>query len=230
MFVTRGPMARSRVLARRLARDRRGNALIEFGFVLPILIALGGYGIEISNLALSNLRVSHAALQLADNASRVGLTDAGTGLQQMREVDVVDVIQGLRLETAALTLVNNGRVTLSSLEEKGGKQILRWQRCVGQATGAGYASSYGVAPTDDSGKTVTGMGEAGGVVTAPEGSGVMFVEINYDYQPLFGTLFVEPKKIRYIASMIVRDNRNFTSAITNPSPTATKMTCDKFTT
>ena len=53
----------------------------------------------------------------------------------------------------------------------------------------------------------------------------MFVEINYDYQPLFGTLFVKPSKIHYIASFIVRDNRDY-SQIINPAPTATASTCN----
>ena len=56
----------------RLASARSGVAMLEFALALPIVIGVGAYGLEVSNLALLNLRVSQIALNLADNASRVG--------------------------------------------------------------------------------------------------------------------------------------------------------------
>jgi hypothetical protein len=72
------------------------------------------------------------------------------------------------------------------------------------------------------------MGDSGAQVTAPGGSGVMFVEVNYLTKPLFGTWLTSPARIHYVASFIVRDRRDF-GQIYNPSPTATRMTCDKYT-
>ena len=227
---------------RTFGRDRSGLALIEFALTLPIILAMGGYGVELSFLALSNLRISQFALNLADNASRVG-TVAGAGVTQLREVDLNDVLQGTRREGALINLTTNARITLSSLEnvqqsyDSGRVQRIHWQRCIGLKSGTAFDSTYGTAPAAagsdatqaNAGTTVaTGMGDTGRKVNAYQNSGVMFVEINYQYKPLFGTMFVSPQVIHYSASFTVRDNRDF-SRIYNPSPTATASTCDRYT-
>ena len=102
-------------------------------------------------------------------------------------------------------------------------------------SGPGFDSSYGTtsvtAGTDATSGTQgadapDGMGETGQKVNAPENTGVIYVEVNYQYQPLFGSLFVGATKLHYVASAIVRDKRDF-SQIYNPAPTATPSTCDK---
>lgn len=228
--------------AARLWRDERGISVMEYALGAPLLIALGGYGIEISNLAITNMRVSQYALQLADNASRVG-TMSNLSTVSLREGDINDVLQGLRLFSAGSKLTTYGRVTVSSLEnvqqlyDDDNVQRIHWQRCMGLKSGAGFDSSYGTtsttAGTDGTASTAgtaapTGMGDPGQQVNAPDNNGVIYVEINYQYQPLFGTLFVAPTKLHYVASMLVRDKRDF-SQIYNPAPTAAASTCDKHT-
>ena len=229
---------RGGALLRRLCVETKALALIEFALSLPLVLAMGGYGIEIANLALANLRVSQYALNLADNASRVGIS-SGLTMTQLREADINDVLLATRLESAALQLTTFGRVTLSSLEnvkqsyDAVAVQRIHWQRCVGMKGGAGYDSTYGTTTATAGTDTMPGnagtlaplgMGDAGSTVIAPPDSGVMFVEVNYDYQPLFGTLFVAPTKIHYIASFIVRDRRDF-SHVFNPAPTASIAKC-----
>lgn len=226
-------------LLHRLRSDTSGLAMLEFAFSLPLVMAMGGYGIEISNLALANLRVSQYTLDLADNASRVGAMSS-LSVEQLRESDMNDVLQATRLEGNPVHLTTYGRVTVSSLEnvqqsyDNAPVQRIHWQRCIGLKSGTGYDSSYGTttatAGTDatsaNAGTTQTaGIGDAGSKVIAPAGSGLIFVEVNYDYQSLFGTLFVPKTKIHYIASFIVRDKRDF-SQIFNPSPAATRSTCN----
>ena len=85
-------------MTRRLARlrgDRGGLALIEFALGAPIVLTIGGYGLELSNLSITHMRVSQIALNLADHASRVGLTSTLTPTQ-LREADVNDVMAGAR--------------------------------------------------------------------------------------------------------------------------------------
>ena len=224
---------------RRMRRDRRGLALLEFAFTLPLVLAVGGWGIEESNLALCNLRVSQYALNLADHASRVG-QDATGGVTNLREVDLNDVLQGARLQGASIDLTTRGRITLSSLEnvkqsyDTARVQRIHWQRCLGVMAGTGYDSTYETvtpaagsdATQANAGTTVpNGMGDTGFKVMAPNDSGVMFVEINYQYKPLFGSLYVSPRIIHYIASFIVRDNRLWTKVF-RPLPAATPSTCD----
>ncbi|MBA2935898.1 hypothetical protein HZF05_17600 [Sphingomonas sp. CGMCC 1.13654] len=226
-----------------LRRDTSGLALLEFALTTPLVLLVGGYGVELSNLALTNLRVSQIALNLADHASRVGLSSTLT-TTQLRESDVNDVLEAARLEGSGIDLTTHGRVILSSLEnvqqsyDSTPVQRIHWQRCIGLMSGTGYDSTYGT--TSSTAGTVAtsgyagtaapnGMGDTNYMVTAPSGSGLMFVEINYKYQNLFGSLFVGSKTIHYIASFIVRDKRDY-SMIYNPSPAASRSTCNVYAT
>ena len=237
------PLRRLSALARRLRRDTSGVALLEFAFSLPIVAGIGCYAVELSNFALVSLKVNQIALNLADNASRVG---ASTNLAttQIREVDLNDVLQAARYQGKGISLTTNGRVIVSSLEniqqsydKTGPVQRIHWQRCVGLKSGTGYDSAYGTT-TAAAGTTsaqanagtaaASGMGDAGYSVNAPNGAGVMFVEVNYLYKPLISGYFLGDKRIHFTASFIVRDNRDFTQ-IFNPSPAATRATCDTYT-
>jgi Flp pilus assembly protein TadG len=226
-------------LLRRLRTDRSGLALMEFGFTLPIVLTIGGYGVELSYLSVSNLRVSQAAVNLADNASRVGLLGAAN-VSQLREADINDVLQGTRLENAAIGLTEFGRITLTSLEnvrqaqDTTRVQRIHWQRCIGRMSGTGYDSRWGPADVADGTTTDTatnftnqGVDVPTGIggINAPNDSGVMVVEVNYRYRPLFRSLFVSEQIIRYTQSFVVRDNRDFTR-IYNPAPAATASTCN----
>lgn len=228
-------------LLRRLRSDRSGLALMEFGFTLPIVLTMGGYGVELSYLSVSNLRVSQAAVNLADNASRVGLLGSAN-VSQLREADINDVLQGTRLENAGIRLTEFGRITLTSLEnvrqaqDTARVQRIHWQRCIGQMSGNGYDSRWGgTDPADgttaDTATNFTNQGipkPASLTIDAPNDSGVMVVEVNYRYRPLFRSLFVNEQIIRYTQSFVVRDNRDFTR-IYNPAPAATPSTCNLYT-
>ncbi|WP_249341264.1 MULTISPECIES: histidine kinase [unclassified Sphingomonas] len=231
---------RRRRALRSLAGDRSGTSLIEFALGLPLLLLAGLWGIELTHFAIMNQRVSQLTLELADNASRVGLFSGQTTIQ-LREADINDVLQQTRLHGSAIDLTTKGRVTLSSLEnvkqsyDTAATQRIHWQRCIGTLSGTSYDSSYGTTSVT-AGTTATqadagtaapnGMGDAGSQVSAPPNSGVMFVEVNYLYTPLVGAgWFTSQQRLHYIASFIVRDNRDF-SKLYNPAPAATKATCD----
>ena len=228
-------------LLRRLSGDRRGLALLEFALAFPVLLAIGGWGIEVSYLAFMNLKVSQFSLNLADAVSRVG-ADAGAGVSQLREADINDVFAGTRLAGKAIGLGDNGRVILSSLEntkqsyDSTYKQRIHWQRCFGKKNGTGFDSSYGKALiTNGSNNTIltagpeqaAGMGDTDSKVNAPKDNAVMFVEINYQYKPIFGSLFIKPQIIHHTASLIVRDNRDLRQVYSTPGFTAS--TCNLYT-
>lgn len=240
----------ARPLLRRLAAHRSGAALLEFALGLPIVLTAGLWAVELTNFAITHQRLSQVALSLADNASRVGLF-SGTGVTQLREVDINDVLLAAKQQGAPFNLTTNGRITLSSLEDSGGVQRIHWQRCMGAKGGASYDSHYGKTvkadgvtydPTagvntatngDNSAEhpgtlAPSGMGENGAQVKAPTDSGVMFVEINYLYEPLVGKgWFTGAKTLRYVASFVVRDNRDYTQ-VYNPATTTTRSTCDLY--
>lgn len=222
---------------RALVKDKSGLALLEFAFATPLVLMTGVMGIECANVAVTQLRVSQIALALADNAARVG-ERTSLATQQLREADVNDILQAVRLQGSALEMTKRGRITLTSLEgDADGVQRVHWQRCIGEKSGAGYDTALlpKAQVTDGSdGTTGTagpradgGYGPTGRKVLAPPRSGVMFVEINYQYKPVFGSYGVFPDKVQQIASFVVRDNRDF-SRLFNPAPEAAKATCDKY--
>jgi Flp pilus assembly protein TadG len=228
-------LLRLKRFARLLRADRSGLALLEFALAFPVLLSSGLLAIDVTQLALVHMKVSQVALNLADNMSRMGLNNS-LSTQQVREIDVNDAFEAVRDQGAQIGLVQNGRVILSSLENATGTQAIHWQRCIGLKSGTNYDSSYGTTAITD-GTTQTGnagtaapsgMGDAGSMVNAPVGSGVMFVEINYLYRPYFPWL-TNQSRIHYAASFIIRDLRDFRQ-IYNPNPAATKMTCNLYTT
>ena len=208
----------------RLRHDTSGLALVEFAYSLPLLLGLGGYGIELANLANTNVQISVAATALADNMSRIGL-ESVLSTVQIRESDVNDSFIGYIKQTEGLNATVNGRVILSSLERnKDGGNWIHWQRCVGTKN---VNSSYGVEGDGATGTSLTGMGPAGALVTAPDAStSVMVVEVIYDYNSLFGNVYFPQRTIKYLASFVVRDDRDLRQ-IYNPSPAATAYTCNR---
>ncbi|NBC37892.1 hypothetical protein GTZ99_15155 [Novosphingobium sp. FSY-8] len=224
-----------------LWRDTSGAALTEFALGLPILFFLGMAGIEYANYGRTQLLVSQITQTLADNASRVGLT-SNLAATQLRESDINAVLTGARLQGAGIKLTTYGRITLSSLEnvqqtyDTTTVQRIHWQRCIGLKSGTSYDSTYGTTSTT-AGTTATlanagttkssGMGDNGYLVSAPSGGGVMFVEVNFLYQPLFSSMFISSSTlIHSTASFVVRDQRDF-SMVYNTSPVVTRYTCDR---
>lgn len=223
-------------------RDRRGVALLEFALGLPLVLAVGLYAIETANLALTNMRVNQIAQNLADNASRVGDMNSDS-IKQLREIDINDVLTATRLQGERIDLTTRGRVTISSLEQDSqGVQYLHWQRCIGLKRGPDYDSNYdrtyGTMDRDDGlgtnwwnggVKMPNGMGDHDPKVQSPVGSGVMYIEVNYDYRPIVGTAWLPggSARIHATAAFVVRDRRNF-DQIHNPDPAAPRYYCDAY--
>ncbi|RYD19648.1 MAG: hypothetical protein EOP89_15340 [Lysobacteraceae bacterium] len=226
---------------RPLRRDRRAVALLEFALSAPFVLALGLYGIEIANEALTHMRISQIALNLADNASRVGVLGT-TNVETLREGDINDILQAARIQGSGIDLGVNGRVIISSLEniqqsyDTAPVQRIHWQRCIGKQSGTGYTSSYGTTLVTDGTTTdkadkgtdqSAGMGDANAKVSAPAGSGLIFVEVNYLYKPRVSRLITSPFRIHYTASLIVRNNRDF-KKIDNLISPANRATCNLY--
>jgi hypothetical protein len=200
---------------RRVARDVRGLAVIEFAYSLPFLTILGLGGIELVNYSITYMRVSQIAVSLVDNASR-SKEQIVSGVPQMREYDVNEAFMAASLQSTGLDIAANGRVILTSLETNGdGGQYLHWQRCFGAKTK--YKSSYGKEGDGKTGKAITGMGPVGRQVKAETGYGIMFVEVVYDYEPLLYDRFVTAGPIRKVAAMYVRDDRDLGGGLFGPA-------------
>ncbi len=218
--------AKLRQIVANLRDSCSGTALLEFALSLPVVIAMGVYGMETSNLALAHMRVSQVALNLADNMSRIG-QESTLSLRQLREVDINNSFQAARIQGGNYNITTHGRIILSSLEnDPTNGDWIHWQRCVGLLN---KSSSYGEEGDGEAGETFTGMGEPGKKILPPANGAVMFVEIFYNYQPLFNmNLFgTTPVQIHYKAGYTVRDPRDL-SQVFNPAPAATQSLCTIF--
>jgi Flp pilus assembly protein TadG len=188
--------------------------MLEFAFVLPIVVLMSLGGAELTNYITVKMRISQIALQIADNAARMG-NGTATQAKQVTETDINDLFIGAQMESDGLDLRTNGRVILSNLETRvaGATDFkIKWQRCYGLKS---YASSYGV--TNDI-KTA-GMGPTGREVKAQDSTPTMFVEIYYVYKPVVSvtiartlglTSTASAPTMTQIASMSVRDRRDIT--------------------
>lgn len=216
---------------RRLRASRSGVAVTEFALSLPLLMTAGMWGLETANLAIVNMRVSQAALHIADNASRIGDTST---LQDRKiyESDLNDVLLGANLQAGgAIDLFEHGRVIVSSLEVVEGtedQQYIHWQRCKGVKA---FESAYGGEGHGLAGN-LTGMGPEGEEVTAEPGEAVIFVEVSYDYQPLIGDVFTNTGEITTTAAFNVRDDRDLSQIYQrdggSPDPAASCSVNDGF--
>lgn len=193
---------------RRLAAHTSGVAVTEFALGAPFLLMAGLWGAEQTNYAIVNMKISQLAIHLADNGSRVGDTSTLQN-RKIYESDINDLIYGAQLQGGQqIGLYDNGRVFISSVEVQttaaGTPQYIHWQRCRGAKN---VASTYGNEGDKLGSK---GIGPTGEEVTAEPGDAVIFVEINYTYQPLVSARLLGNRDISAIASFTVRDNRDLT--------------------
>ncbi len=215
-------------ILRRLKTNQSGTVLIEFAFAVPIFMGLGMYGSETSMVAITNTKISQAALNLADNASRLGQVDTGVITPTITESDIVNILKGTEIQSKGLKLFENGRVIISSLEATPtGQQFVRWRRCKGLRD---IESKYDDDKNNDSvtDSSFIGLGRENEEAKAVTNSAVMFVEVEYVYQPLFGNLFLQNPTLRQEAAFNIRDQRNLPAGLFNDlNPTSKAATCDK---
>lgn len=199
-----------------LGACENGLALIEFGMSLPVVLALGMYGLETANLAMAHLKVSNIAMITADSAGRVR--------DSIDEADLAEIFTGAKKSAGNLDFADHGRIILSSLEvnAKGDGQWIRWQRCDGAKQ---VQSSYGEEGDGKDDASLQAMGPPGNQIAAQPGTAVMVVEVVYDYQPVVSNSLLGAKTIRYVSAFNVRQRVD--QVLKNAGGIAA-YTCDKF--
>ncbi|GAB4479633.1 MAG: hypothetical protein OHK0018_11000 [Erythrobacter tepidarius] len=199
--------ARAAALRQRLKRDTSGVAFVEFAFTAPIVLTMGMLGTETAYFVITHMQVSQVAMQVADNASRVGEQDVLTA-RKVYESDINESLIGAEKLGESFGLFERGRVIISSLQRNAvGGQWIAWQRCRGAKV---FDSSYGEEGDGATGTSFPGMGEPGNLITASNGTAVMFVEIAYDYESLTPFDLFDGRTIHYTAAFNVRDSRDLT--------------------
>ncbi len=202
----------------RLRGSISGLAMTELALSLPFMLTAGMWGVELANYGVTIMRVNQLAVQIADNASRIGDTSMLED-RKIYEADIMDLLKGAHIQGGkGLDFFEHGRAIISSLEvDADDNQYIHWQRCMGLKD---WASTYG--NVDD--RLASGMGPAGREVIAFNDEAVMFVELAYDYNPLISAKFVGEPVIESIASFTVRSDRDLTGIfqrdVSNPDPVA----------
>jgi len=198
-----------------LGKAQSGLALTEFAFVAPIFLSMGLMGSETAYYTITHMQVSQIAMQVADNASRVGETDV-LQARKVYEDDINGSLVGAEKAGESFGIFEQGRVIISSLQQNAdGGQWIAWQRCRGAKV---FTSSYGLEGKGASGTSFAGMGESGREITASAGTAVMFVEVAYDYESLTPFDWLDGEQITYTAAFNVRDSRDLTGLYqTNPA-------------
>lgn len=198
--------------------------MLEFALTLPTLLVMSLGGAELTNYVTVRMRMSQIALQVADNAARMG-TSVANGAKQVSEVDINDVFTGAQIESGGLDVGTNGRIILSDLEASASGSStnkINWQRCYGSQT---HASTYGTVASGP--LTGPGMGPTGNQVTPLNQQATMFVEVYYVYKPMVMPAWAPSLSMSEIASMAVRDSRDLTGGNNGVYPVqgVTASTC-----
>lgn len=201
-----------------LLRDRSALALTEFALAFPMVAVMGIGGAELANYVTTKMRISQAALHLADHASRMG-TGTLLAAKTISETQINDVFTGAGLQAGELDLYTHGRVILTNVEpvanpNTNNRYKVTWQRCRGNQS---LPLDYTTGQTN----IQDGVGSTGRKVGAPNGSATLYVKVFYRYQPLFAQTFLpELEPMTETASMTVRERRDLSLPIPNPDNVA----------
>lgn len=206
----------------RLRADRRGLALLEFAFTLPIVLVILLWGIEIANYGVSILRVHQIAATTADNAARVR--------DSISEADVNEVLLGGKIVGEAMGFAKRGRIVLSDVMPNGktgtsAGQTILWQRCSGALNTPQSQPQYGRQGKGANDATLPAMGAAGRQIAASSSSAMIFAEVTYQYDPIFSAAVLGTPTIRSEASFTVRERASETL---NTAPSVTASECHRY--
>lgn len=225
--------------------------MVEFAFSLPLVLLVGLIGIDTANFAIANLRVSQIAMTTADNAARVR---DSIDEHDINELFIGARLVGESIQFAEhgrIILSSIEPRTVAPVQTDGKlNQWIRWQRCFGaknavSSFGAPRTSANTVinngteastsTPSDQvksvpkigTTDTPAGIGPYGNQVAAVSGTAVMFVEVVYDYQPIFWNRLIGNRTIRYKSAFNVRQ-RNDQVMKSGGLASSSWSTCNRF--
>ncbi|NIA70230.1 pilus assembly protein [Pelagibius litoralis] len=142
---------------RRLASDRGGNAIVDFAFLLPIMLMLFTGVVEITNLLRLDRKVVAAAQTTADLITQRREISAG---------EITDILRAAELILEPYSTVEHAvAIVAVRFDDDTGVPAIDWQQ----------SKNGGTLP--DALTLVQNMGTAG--------DGIIIVRVTYDYSPVF---------------------------------------------
>ena len=161
---------------RRVLRDTRAVAFLEFALALPLFLGFVLAGIECSYYVMANNRVQRMAAMTADLVAQSGVGAIGA-----TEGQIYDLFSAIDLTAKPFDLRTHGRVVITSVQgtdtnnDKVIERRILWQRFDGNFVSA--------AP-------VLGCGQTSSIANLPATRVVALdeilfhVQVSYEYQPI----------------------------------------------
>ena len=163
-------------LIKRLKRDRRGVAALEFALALPLLTLLVFGAVEVSRYVLAAQAVNNVARSMADLASQ-GKT--------MTNAELNSLFAAVKYVAQPFDMQAGGKVFVSSLSKTGvSPTVMNWQESRGDLTGvSSLIGTPGSSPALPTGFAVT------------NGYTVVAVEAYYDFSPLLIDFIIPSQRL-----------------------------------
>ena len=162
-------------------KDRRGGVMVEFAFMMPVLVMVMLAGVDVVRFAMLQQKLNRAAVTMADLVSQY---------TSMSETQLSHLFLAVEPVIAPVGLGGNGRVIVSSISKADAASpiLVDWQRA-----GAGTATA------------TSNFGTQGGPATLPagftvgDGENLIVAEVFYDFTPLLYPVLVPPRRVEHHA-------------------------------
>ncbi|EAQ30235.1 hypothetical protein NAP1_05645 [Erythrobacter sp. NAP1] len=230
--MTKNPVKPAKTFANRMRslwKDNSAVAMVEFAFTAPLVLGLGMMGTETAYFTITHMQVSQIAMQVADNASRVGENDVLVA-RKVFEDDINGTLVGAEKLGARYSIYENGRIIISSLQDNElndgnspNGQTIRWQRCRGAKVIDSQYGEEGVGADDNSFPGMGGGPRRNEKIKAESGTAVIFVEVYYTYESVTPFEMFDGTELEYTAAFNVRDKRDISQIYNredDPAPVA----------
>lgn len=147
-----------------LRSDRRASVSVELALTLPMLIALLGGGLEVTNYVLIHQKLERTSATISDLVAQSA---------RMTEGQMQSLFSATALVMKPFDLSTDGNLVVSSISASGGNPpVISWQRSSG---GGDNDSRFGV----QGGEATLPAG-----LTVRDGENIIACEAFYHYQPM----------------------------------------------
>lgn len=152
------------------AADRRGNSMVEFGLIFPLLLIVFMGIIDIGQLLMANLKIYNAASSMADLVSRDEKISAAT---------LTDLFGAASQVADPFDLAANGKVIITSVSADADND----PRIFWQETDAGaYAATSAV------GSVVGNSATLPATLQVDDQETIIVSEVFFQFIPIFGLI------------------------------------------
>jgi Flp pilus assembly protein TadG len=174
---------------RRLARNRRGFAAVEFALLLPVIVLMWCGIVEVSNLVMASSKLAAANQDMADLVSRCTTVSS-------TDTTAVFNLAALVMKPYPVTATNStGYIASVNFAPTTGTPTYAWCDSFAGATSTGTTNCPSTTTLQNS---ATGLGDAG--------TSVLITGITYKYQPYFSVIYssiITMTKVTYIHPRLV---------------------------